>query len=82
MDTQKVLQDLLRLLEELSIEVKYHRGNFRGGLVYYNGSKYFYLNRKDDTETQISLIASELKQNSLGLERLPVLLKDLEESQE
>ncbi|HID39305.1 MAG TPA: hypothetical protein EYP36_07305 [Calditrichaeota bacterium] len=81
MDTQKVLQDLLELLEELSIEVKYHRGNFRGGLVYYDGSKYFYLNRKDNVETQISLIASELKQNNLGMERLPTLLENIEEYQ-
>ena len=78
MEAEKTLQELLDLLEELSIEVKYHRGNFRGGLVFYNGKKYFYFNRKDDTEKRISLIVSELKQNKLGLDRLTALIEPTE----
>ena len=82
MDTEKTLQDLLDLLGQLSIEVKYHRGNFRGGLVYYNGNKYFYLNRKDDAKTQISLIVSELKQNDIEPEQLAGIMNGAEELQE
>ena len=82
MDTEKTLQGLLELLERLSIEVKYHRGNFRGGLVYYNGNKYFYLNRKDDAKTQLNLVISELKQNGIALEKIAGILENIEEIQE
>ena len=82
MDTEKTLQGLLELLERLSIEVKYHRGNFRGGLVYYNGNKYFYLNRKDDAKTQLNLVISELKQNGIASEKIAGILENIEEIQE
>ncbi|MHB2150930.1 hypothetical protein ACX8XP_17890 [Calditrichota bacterium LG25] len=58
---EKVLQELLDLLEKLSIHVRYDRGFFNGGLVRYKDQLYLYLNRKADSASKIALIVEELK---------------------
>ncbi len=58
---EKRLQQLIDLLEKLSIEVKYDRGFFRGGLVRYRDRLILYLNRKAETQSKIDLILEELK---------------------
>lgn len=62
MPKEDELTELISLLEKLSVTVKYHSGNFRGGLVRYDNKNIFYLNRKADPEVKINNILSELKQ--------------------
>ncbi len=58
---EEVLKQLLDLLEKLSINVRYDRGFFHGGLVRYKDQLYLYLNRKSETMQKIETIISELK---------------------
>lgn len=58
---EEVLRQLLELLEKLSINVRYDRGFFHGGLVRYKDQLYLYLNRKSETTQKIELILDELK---------------------
>ncbi len=60
-EEEKLLQRLIAYVEQNGIEVKFNRGNFRGGLVRYHDRKYLYLNRKNDVETKIKTIVNELK---------------------
>jgi hypothetical protein len=62
MDKEKLFTDLLALLEELSVTVKYDRGNFKGGLVRYREDSLYYVNRKADIDAKIQNIVNELKQ--------------------
>ena len=59
--TEHILNELISLLDKLSINVKYDRGNFQGGLVKYENNDFFYINRKAKTETKINTIIDELK---------------------
>lgn len=58
---EEVLKQLLDLLEKLSINVRYDRGFFYGGLVRYKDQLYLYLNRKSETMQKIEIIVDELK---------------------
>ncbi len=62
MDKEKIFADLLTLLDELSVTVKYDRGNFKGGLVKYREDSLYYVNRKADIDAKIQNIVNELKQ--------------------
>ncbi len=57
-----MLQQLLELIEELSVTVKYDRGNFKGGLIRYHEDNIYYINRKADMDTKLQTIVNELKQ--------------------
>ncbi len=61
MTQEQKLQKLIALLENNDIPVKSDRGNFKGGLVRYHDSYYFYLNRKLAPEAKINLIRRELE---------------------
>lgn len=61
MEKEKILDELLHLLEKLDIIVKYDRGNFQGGLIKYHEEDYFYLNRKAEIDEKITTIVNELK---------------------
>lgn len=58
---EKILDELIILMEKLGVDVKYDRGNFQGGLVKYENNDYFYINRKEKIETKINTIIEELK---------------------
>jgi hypothetical protein len=76
MEDNQIFAELEKLLEKLSIKIKYGRGYFRGGLCRYKEEKYLYLNRSDDKDRHISLILSELEKLDLnGIE----LSKSIEE---
>ena len=77
MQKEKILEELLNLLERLSFTVKYDRGNFRGGLVHYHDHSYFYLNRRSETEAKINIIIDELKQLEIPEEILTVEIKEI-----
>ena len=62
MNKEQLLQQLLEIIETLSVTVKYDRGNFTGGLIRYHEDNIFYLNRKADIDTKLQTIVTELKQ--------------------
>jgi len=76
MDDNQIFTELEKLLDKLSIKIKYGRGYFKGGLCRYNEEIYLYLNRSDDKDKHISVILSELENIDLnGIE----LSKSIEE---
>ena len=77
MEQEKILQRLLEYMDELSISVKYDRGNFVGGVVRYREDDYLYLNRKDDPETKIKTIINELGQLDLPQEALASDIREI-----
>jgi len=60
-EEEKQLTLLLDLLDKLSIQVKYARGYFHGGLVRYKDRMFLYLNRAAKTRHKIEVIANELQ---------------------
>lgn len=62
MEKELLLEQLINIIEKLSVTVKYDRGNFKGGLVRYHEDNYFYINRKADIDVKIQTIVNELKQ--------------------
>lgn len=62
MEKEQLLEQLISIIEQLSVTVKYDRGNFKGGLVRYHEDNYFYINRKADIDVKIQTIINELKQ--------------------
>jgi len=56
-----ILDALIALMEKLGIDIKYDRGNFQGGLIKYEDNDFFYINRKEKTETKINTILDELR---------------------
>ena len=65
MSKDLILNELETLLKNLSIEVKYSKGYFQGGLCRYRDKKIIYLNKSHDIDSHISLILSELKEINL-----------------
>jgi len=84
MDKEKLLNQLIEIIEELSVTVKYDRGNFKGGLVRYHEENIFYINRKADIDAKLQTIVNELKQvhipESLVSPELRLAFPDLLES--
>ena len=76
MDKEKLFADLLALLEELSVTVKYDRGNFKGGLIRYREDSLYYINRKADIDAKIQNIVNELKQIDFPAELLSDKIKN------
>ena len=77
MDQEKIFEELLQLLDKLSITVKYDRGNFQGGLVRYNDQNYFYMNRGAETAVKINIILTELKRLNIPEELLKPEIKNI-----
>jgi len=67
MENDQIFEELEHILDELSIEIKYGRGYFEGGICRLNDHKVLYLNRAKDRESHINIILSELK--TLGVDR-------------
>lgn len=61
MDQEDILQQLQELAEKLSIEVRFEKGDFEGGLYRYKDDEKIVLNNNLSTETKIKIMAKELK---------------------
>ena len=72
-----ILQNLIGLLEELSIHIKYDRGVFNGGFARYKNDKYFYLNRKSKVQARITLIVDELKEMEIPEKMMSPEIKEI-----
>ncbi len=66
MGDNEIFKDLHDILKQLSIELKYGRGYFEGGMVRYKEQSVLYLNRAHSIEKHIEIISKELKQFDLG----------------
>ena len=72
MDDESILENLERLLADLSIEVRYEKGEFVGGLYRYKDKKQLLINKALTTEQRVNIIANELKSN-IDLEKVYVI---------
>ena len=71
MTEDQILSELEAILAKKSIQIKYSRGFFKGGLCRYRDEKNIYLNRNDSKEKHISIIISELEKMDLDDLEIP-----------
>lgn len=76
MEKELLFNQLLGLLEDLSVTVKYDRGNFVGGLFRYYEDNFFYINRKEDIDHKLQTIINELKQVDIPQEKLSTEIRE------
>lgn len=76
-DEEKQLYALLDLLEKLSIQVKYARGYFHGGLVRYRDQLFLYLNRAAKPGNKVEVIVTELQYIKIPLHLLTPELREI-----
>jgi len=77
MSEDQIFKQLEEVLRELSIELKFRKGYFRGGLCRYRNKNYLYLNRMDKRDSHISLILSELSKMNLDGIDIPQEIEEL-----
>ena len=77
MKENQIFKELEELLSRLSIEIKYRKGYFKGGLCRFRDQNYFYLNRLDRVEHHIALILNELETMNLSDIELPQSIEEL-----
>ena len=77
MDNEVILKELEKILEQLSIELKYGKGYFAGGYYRYRDKKALYINKNDKIEDQIQLIISELQKLNMTGNNQNLLLNEL-----
>ncbi len=63
MDDESILESLEKILSDLSIEVRYERGEFQGGLYRYKDKRQIVINKDLGMEQKIRIIANEIKAN-------------------
>ena len=68
MKPQHILQSFENLIHNLSIDLRYEKGDFIGGLCKVGNKDVFIVNNKLPVEGKIKLLAREL--NRLNLERI------------
>lgn len=56
-----LLQEMEGLLEQLSIPVRYERGNFKGGLCRLNDDEIFIINKNLPLEQKLQIFREELE---------------------
>ena len=62
-EEDKILADLEKLLADASIEVRYEKGEFVGGLYRYYDKQQIVINKALPAEQKIRIIAKELQEN-------------------
>jgi hypothetical protein len=83
MKSHSILQGFENLIQSLSIDLRYEKGNFAGGLCRLQDRSIFIINPKLPIENKIKLIASELR--ALELNHIyirPVLRRIINEGPE
>lgn len=80
MTQELILQGLESLIQNLSIDLRYEKGDFMGGLCKIRNKEVFIINNKLPIEKKITLMAVEL--NRLNLEQIYIrpALRDIIES--
>ena len=83
MKPQNILQGFENLIQNLSIDLRYEKGDFSGGLCHIPGKSLLIINHKLPIEYKIKIIATELR--SLDLNHIyirPALRKIIEGEQD
>jgi hypothetical protein len=79
LENKEKLTELENILSQLSIDLKYGRGYFDGGLYKYKDQSVIYLNRTHAIEKHINILCRELKNYDLeGIELKPEIRVYLE----
>jgi len=79
LEKKDILTQLQNILSHLSIDLKYGRGYFDGGLYKYKDQSVIYLNRTHTVEKHINILCQELKNYDLeGIELNPEIRMYLE----
>jgi len=82
MNSEQLLGELQQLLQEMSIQVRFGKGYFTGGLCRYKDQNYLYINKSQGIEQQIALIITEIKKLDLnGVDIDPTISKLLSENE-
>ena len=72
MEKEEIISGLQNVLSQLSIDLKYGRGYFEGGLYKYKDQSVIYLNRSHSIEKHINILCQEIKDCDLeGIELDP-----------
>jgi len=72
LEKEEILAELQNILGQLSIDLKYGRGYFEGGLYRYKDQSVIYLNRTHTIEKHINILCQEIKNYDLeGIELNP-----------
>lgn len=80
MEDDILLQQLESLIHDLSIKLRYEKGDFQGGLCKVNGEKIFIVNKKLPTERKIKIFAEDLSQLDLdNIFMVPAVRKIIDE---
>lgn len=58
---QKLLQELEELLERLMIPLRYEKGNFNGGLCFYDKKTYFIINKNLSVDQKLQIFKNDLQ---------------------
>ncbi len=66
MENEEIFKEFLDILKQLSIELKYGRGYFEGGVFRYKEQSVLYLNRAHSIDRHIEIVSKELKKFDLG----------------
>lgn len=66
MEKSEILKELQNVLNQLSIDLKYGRGYFDGGLYRYKDQTVIYLNRTHTIEKHINILSQEIRNYDLG----------------
>ncbi|MFQ5769067.1 MAG: hypothetical protein ACE5HX_00920 [bacterium] len=61
MDDENILLNLEELVEKLTLELRYEKGDFVGGLYRYNNKEQIIINKDLNTKQKINVLANELK---------------------
>lgn len=83
MKLHNILQGFENLIQSLSIDLRYEKGDFAGGLCHLPGKSIFIINSKLPLENKIKLIAAELRAMELNhIYIRPVLREIINDGQE
>lgn len=61
MNTEEIIKEVENHLRRLSVEIKYGKGYFDGGLYRYRENRCIYLNRVNSEEFNLEILLTELK---------------------
>ena len=74
MEKEEIFAELQNILDQLSVDLKFGRGYFEGGLYKYKDQSVIYLNRTHTIEKHINILCQEIKNYDLeGIELNPAI---------
>jgi len=80
MKTEQLLEEIENLARQLDIELRYEKGEFRGGLCVLNEQRLLIIHSKMKPEQKLRLIAREMAVLDLTSQSMPLKLRNLIES--